>query len=310
MSTRVTLGRTELKVSPVCYGAWQLSPKFWGPQPEDTVAAAMRKAVEVGVNFFDNADAYGEGHAESVMGRALKGLPRKDLVIDTKVFWHWYDDGHRHGDLSRDYILRACEASLKRLQLEYIDLYQCHSWDPLTDPAETAGALKDLQRQGKIRHFGVSNWSVEQLRLGRKHAEYATLQPFYSLLKRGIETDLLPYCQHENMGVLVYSPLHNGLLSGKYTGTETFDDFRKNHGDFQGERFQKICARVAQLKEIASGYHLSTVQLVLATTIQHPGIHCAIAGIKTAEQIAEAAGAMGKQLSMDDWNKVRGLLNV
>lgn len=310
MSVRVALGKTGVQVSPVCYGAWQLSPKFWGPQPEDTVAAAMRKAVDVGVNFFDNADAYGEGYAETVMGKALKGLPRKDLVIATKVFWQWYDDGHRHGNLSREHILRACDASLKRLQLDYIDVYQCHSWDALADPAETADALKTLQQQGKIRHFGVSNWSVEQIRLGRKHADYATLQPVYSLLKRGIENDLLPTCQQENIGVLVYSPLHNGLLSGKYTGSETFDDFRKNSPDFQGERFKKICERVAKLKEIGSGYGLSTVQLVLAVTLQHPGIHCAIAGIKTPEQISEAAGAMGKKLSPNDWNAVRTLLNV
>lgn len=310
MSTRVTLGSTSLSVSPVCYGSWQLSPRFWGKQPEDEVAGAMRRAFEVGVNFYDTADAYGEGYAEEVMGRALKGLPRKDLVIATKVFWHFHPDGRRYGDLSKEWIFEECEASLKRLQMDYIDLYQCHSWDPLAQPEETAEALETLKKQGKIRHYGVSNWSVEHVRLGRKHGKYETHQPFYSLIKRDIERDLLPYCQQENIGTLVYSPLHNGLLSGKYKGTESFDDFRKDHADFKGERFKKLCDAVAKAGEIGRVYGLTTVQLVVVCTLMHPGITSAIVGIKTPKQIEEAAAAMGKTISREDWNKVRGLLSV
>jgi len=310
MSTRVVLGSTGLSVSPVCYGSWQLSPRFWGKQPEDEVMRAMRKAFDVGVNFYDTADAYGEGYAEEVLGRALKDLPRKELVVATKVFWHMKPDGSRYGDLSKQYILEECEASLKRLQMDYVDLYQCHSWDPLAQPEETAEALELLKKQGKVRHYGVSNWSVEQTRLGREFGTYETQQPFYSLIKRDIERDLLPYCQQENIGTLVYSPLHNGLLSGKYKGSETFDDFRKNHADFKGERFLKLCASVQKLGEIASAYKLTTVQLVVIATLMHPGITSAIVGIKTAQQIEEAAAAMGKTISREDWNRVRGLLNV
>ncbi|MCW8133783.1 MAG: aldo/keto reductase [Planctomycetota bacterium] len=310
MATRVTLGSTGLSVSPVCYGSWQLSPRFWGKQPEDEVSGAMRKAFDVGVNFYDTADAYGEGYAEEVLGRALKDLPRKELVVATKVFWHMKPDGSRYGDLSKAYILEACDASLKRLGMDYVDLYQCHSWDPLAQPEETADALETLKKQGKIRHYGVSNWTVEQTRLGRKHGTYESHQPFYSLIKREIERDLLPYCQQENIGTLVYSPLHNGLLSGKYKGAETFDDFRKNHGDFKGERFVKLCEAVQKLGEIASSYSLTTVQLVVVATLMHPGITSAIVGIKTPKQIEEAAGAMGKTISREDWNKVRALVNV
>ena len=132
----------------------------------------------------------------------------------------------------------------------------------------------------------------------------------YSLLKRNIENDVLPYCQANDIGTLVYSPLHNGLLSGKYKGTETFDDFRKDSADFKGDRFKTICSRMAQVSEIANGYRLSTVQLVLAVTLMHPGITCAIAGIKNPQQIADAAGAMGKTVSREDAYKVRNLLSV
>lgn len=308
MSIRVRLGRTDLQVSPVCYGSWQLSPRFWGPQPEDRLIAAMRRAFEVGVNFYDTADAYGNGLAEEVMGRALRDLPRDQIVIATKVYWHWFPDGHRYGDLSRDYILSACDNSLRRLQTDYIDLYQCHAFDPLTDLADTVEALETLRKQGKIRFYGVSNWTVEQMRLGASLGDFATCQPPYSLLNRGIEADILPYCRAANIGVLVYSPLHRGLLTGKYTGGETFTDHRKDSPDFREDRFRALCDRVARLAPIAGKYGLSTTQLVLAATLMHPAIHCAIAGIKSPEQIEEAAGAMGKTISPDDWHQVRGIL--
>src|SRR5579862_5291732 len=209
MRTRVRLGRTELSVSPVCYGSWQLSPKFWGPVPESDAIAAMRGAFDAGVNFYDTADAYGDGFAEEVVGKALATLPRDKVVLATKVFHHFFPDGHRFPDLSHDYILQACDASLKRLKMDYIDLYQCHSWDPLADPAGIAEAMEKLKRQGKIRHYGTSNWNAEQLRLGAKHGNYGSAQPMYSLLKRNIESDVLPYCQANDVGTLVYSPLHN-----------------------------------------------------------------------------------------------------
>jgi len=309
MSNRVRLGRTDLQVSPICYGSWQLSPRFWGPQPEDQLIAAMRRAFEVGVNFYDTADAYGNGLAEEVMGRALRDLPRDQIVIATKVFHHWFPDGHRHGDLSRAYVLRACEDSLRRLQMDYVDLYQCHAFDPLTDLADTVEALETLRRQGKIRHYGVSNWTVEQMRLGATLGDFATCQPSYSLLNRGIEADILPYCRANGIGVLVYSPLHRGLLTGKYTGRETFTDHRKDAPDFQGERFQMLCGRVAQLAPIARKYGLSVTQLVLTVTLMNPSIHCAIVGIKRPEQIEDAAGAMGRAVSADDWHQVRSLLD-
>lgn len=310
MPHRVRLGRTGLEVSPICFGTWQLSPRFWGAQPEDQLIAAMRKAFDLGINFYDTADAYGDGLSEEVTGKALASCPRDKVILATKVYWHFYGDGRRHPDLTKNYILSACEASLRRLKMDYIDLYQVHAWDPISDPRDTAEALNLLVKQGKVRHYGCSNWNPEQMRLGQKFGNYATLQPPYSLLKRGIENDILPYCQANDMGTLVYSPLQRGLLSGKYKGSEAFDDLRKGDADFHGERFKLIASRVAECGEIGKAYGLTTTQLIYAATLMHPGIHCAIAGIKNAAQIEEIAAAMGKKLSHEDGHKVRTLLSV
>jgi aryl-alcohol dehydrogenase-like predicted oxidoreductase len=309
MTTRVRLGRSELQVSPICYGSWQLSPRFWGEVPHDHLVAAMRRAFEVGVNFYDTADAYGDGLSERVMGEALAELPRDQIVVATKVYWRFYPDGRRHPDLSGDYIIRECEDSLRRLKMDYVDLYQLHCWDPITPLAETTEALEKLRKDGKIRHYGVSNFTLEQFRLARKAGNYATFQPRYSLLDRQIESDLLPYCAGEDVGVLVYSPLALGMLTGKYEGTETFTDLRARHPRFQGERFKKLSAAVRSLKQIAEKCDLSIVQLALATTLAHPDVDVAIVGIKNPAQIEEAAGAMGKTVEREDYFNVRNLVH-
>ncbi len=307
---RVTLGASGLRVSPICFGTWQLSPRFWGKVPQQPIVKAVQRAFDLGINFFDTADAYGEGLSERVLGQALKPLPRAELVIATKVYWNFTNPKARYGDLSRAHILAGCEASLKRMKLDYIDLYQCHAHDPLTDPAETADALETLRRQGKIRAFGVSNWTVEQMRTGALFGQYTTCQPPYSLIRRDIENDILPYCRAQHIGTLVYSPLQRGLLTGKYTGTETFADARANSADFQGERFKLICDRVAALKPIARRHNLTITQLVLAATLMHPAITTVITGIKDSSQIEESVGAMGVTLPVEDWHEVRGLLSI
>lgn len=305
---RRRLGRSNLSVSPICFGTWQLSPRFWGPQPEADVAHALHRGIELGVNFIDTADAYGDGLAEEVVGRALKPIARDKYVLATKVYWHIQPDASRYPDLSHDYILSACDASLRRLKLDYIDLYQCHSWDPAASVHEIASAMEKLVKAGKIRAYGTSNWSADQLRAGNAAGNFTTCQPPYSLITRAGESDVLPTCMALDIGTLVYSSLHMGLLSGKYKGGETFTDFRKDHRDFQGERFKQICDNVAKLQPIAAKYSLTTIQLVLAATLMNPAITCAIVGIKTAAMIEEAAGAMGKTLSRPDLTAVRALL--
>lgn len=305
---RVTLGCSGLSVSPLSFGTWQLSPRFWGEQSKDDAIAAMRLAFDEGVNFFDTADAYGDGHAETVLGEAIKELPRDGLVIATKFFNHFNPDASRYPDLSPGYLTERCEASLKRLGIETIDLCFLHFYDQLTPLADVAGTLEQLRVQGKIRAIGVSNHNVEQLRAQRRFADYAVVQPPYSLVDTGIEDRLLPYCQAEDLGVMVYSPMHKGLLTGKYTGGETFDDFRAHHPDFQGERFKQLCGAVQGLRPMAEGYGLTVYQLILAATLMHPAIHAAICGIKTPAQIAEAIGAMGKAISREDYFAVRKAL--
>ena len=207
--------------------------------------------------------------------------------------------------------VRSVEAgSCVRLGIETIDVCLLHFYDQLTPLADIAGTLEKLRDQGKIRTFGVSNHNVEQFRAQRRFGAYDISQPAYSLVDTGIEDDLLPYCQAEDIGVMVYSPLHKGLLTGKYTGKETFDDFRANHPDFQGERFKQICEAVQTLRPMAEGYGLSIYQLVLATTLMHPAIHVAICGIKTPEQVVEAAGAIGKTVSRKDYFAIRTALSI
>jgi len=307
---RTILGSSGLSVSPISFGTWQLSPRFWGEQSKEDAIAAMKLAFDKGINFFDTADAYGDGYAETVLGEAIRELPREELVIATKFFNHFNPDASRYPDLSRDYLTERCEASLKRLGVETLDLVLLHFYDELTPLAEVAETLKTLRAQGKIQAIGLSNHNVEQTRAQRAFGPYSVTQPPYSLVDVAIEADLLPYCQAEDIGVMVYSPLHKGLLTGKYTGTETFDDFRKNHPDFQGERFQQLCEAVHSLRPMAEGYGLSIYQLVLAATLMHPAIHVAICGIKTPAQIEEAAGAMGKAISREDYFTVRKVLAV
>jgi len=302
---RVTLGSSGLSVSPICFGTWQLSPRFWGEQSEDDAIAAMRLAFDKGINFFDTADAYGDGYAETVLGKAIADLPRDELIIATKWFNHFNPDASRYPDLSREHIIERCEASLNRMGIETIDLMLLHFFDPLTPLDEIAGTLEHLKQQGKIRKFGVSNHTVEQFRAQRRCGPYDVVQPPYSLIAPDIEKDLLPYCEVEDIGVMIYSPMHKGLLTGKYTGPETFEDFRKAHPDFQGDRFRQLCEGVQSLCPMADGYGLSIYQLILAATLMHPAIHTAICGIKTPDQIAEAVGAIGKTISREDYFRVR-----
>jgi aryl-alcohol dehydrogenase-like predicted oxidoreductase len=304
---RIKLGRTDLNVSPICFGCWQMGQSYWGKVPETDLKEAVQRAIELGVNFFDNADAYVDGLAEEILGRALQGTKRVDLVIATKVFHHWHEDQDhwRHGDLSHDYIIWECEQSLKRLKTDYIDLYQAHSSDPLAHPEETARAFEELKKSGKVRWTGCSNYSVEQLRTALQFGHIDTLQPRYNLFQTDIEKDLLPLCLANNIGVLVYSPLCHGLLTGKYTGEETFTDLRENNSMFQDEEFRKNVEKVNKVKEIAKGLGKSVVQTILAATVAHPAVHCAIAGIKRPEQIEDAAGAMGLKIDRQTYYKIR-----
>ncbi len=310
MTNRITLGASGLSVSPVSFGTWQLSPRFWGKQSKNDAITAMRTAFDFGINFFDTAEAYGDTYAETVVGEALADLPREEVVICTKVFNHFNPDGSRYPDLSPTYMTERVEGCLRRLRVESIDLLLLHKFDPLTPICDVVETLTTLRSAGKIRNYGVSNHSVEQLRAQRRVGDFTVVQPPYSFIRSQIETGLLPYCQAENIAVMVYSPMHMGLLSGKYTGNETFHDFRAYHPDFQGERFRIIAETVRSLHPLADKYNLSIYQLVLAATLMHPSIHVAVAGVKTPDQIKEAAGAMETFIERPDYFAIRTALQI
>lgn len=310
MDHRIIFGATGLEVTPICFGTWQLSPRFWGEQSKTDVLAAMNVAYEAGINFYDTADAYGDGYAETIVGEFLADKPHDELVICTKVFNHFNPDASRYPDLSPAHIRQRCEIQLKRMGIETIDLYLLHLFDPMTALADIAETMDSLKKEGKIRSYGVSNHTVEQLRAHRRFGAYDAVQPSYSLVDTQIENDLLPYCQAENVGVMIYSPMHKGLLTGKYKGDETFTDFRKHMPDFQGERFKTIAGAVKSLGPLAKKYDLTIYQLVLTATLMHPGIDVAVVGIKNQAQITEALGAMGKTISREDYFAVRKTLAI
>jgi len=307
---RVQLGNTALMVSPVCFGCWQMGQTFWGTVPEEDLVAAVHKALDVGINFFDNADAYGDGLAEEILGRALKGIPRENFVVATKACHHWLPErnNQRVPDLSYDYLIWECEQSLRRLGLETIDLYQAHAFEVFTHPEETARAFEVLKQQGKIRYAGCSNYNVEQLRAALRFGRMDTVQPRYNLLCREAEDELFPFCMAEGIGVLAFSTLQYGLLTGKFQGDETFDDLRKTHPMFQGEEFKKNVNRVNRLRPIAEANGMTVTQQVIAATLAHPAVTCALVGVKSPKNIEEAAGAMGKNVSRWDYYQIRKAL--
>lgn len=302
------LGKTDLEVSRICFGCWQLSPRFWGDVPRDAWEEAVGEALEQGVNFIDTADAYGDGMAETLLGDYLKREGLRDrFTIATKFYWNFYA-GERYPDTSHDYILRACDESLRRLKTDRIDLYQIHAWDPLTRPEEVAAALNRLKKEGKVRWFGVSNLNVDQVRMYGKHFEINCLQPPYSLLTREIEAREFPCCLENGIGVIAYSPLYRGLLTGKYDRARTFADSRGSNPYFQGKAFQRLLDGLDELKPFCEKYRLNTAQLAIRWVLTHPAVSCAIVGIKTADHIRTIVPAADSLLANEDWHALAEIM--
>lgn len=301
------LGKTDLNVSRICFGCWQLSPSFWGEVPVGPWADSVRAALELGINFIDTADAYGDGHAETELGKLLKQDGTRDqFVIATKFYWN-FADGPRHPDTTHDYIMRACEASLKRLQTDRIDLYQIHAWDAITRPDEVAKAFAQLKREGKVRWFGVSNLNPEQMDLYRSHFEVSCLQPPYSLLARDIEARELPYCLNHHIGVINYSPLFRGLLGGHYKADSTITGNRAKGPLFHGEGLRIIAAAIEKAKTIGAEIGLTMPELALRWTLTHPAITSAIAGVRKPEHIKGVVKAAEAPLDQRTWHQLAGL---
>lgn len=297
------LGQTDLRVSRLCFGTWSFGGE-WGAVREEEHKAAIRRALELGITFFDTAQAYGFGTAERILGAALrpKITGRRDkIVIATK------GGLRRQGttlvrDASPTWLRRGLEESLHFLGTDYVDLYQIHWPDPQTPIAETVGALEDFVREGKVRHVGVSNFDVLQMEEFRRYGRLETLQPPYHLFRREIEREILPYAAAHDIGVLAYGPLAHGLLAGQMTPATMFpaDDWRSTSPDFQGETFRRNLAVVEQLKEIARELGITLVQLAVAWTLANPAVDVAIVGARRPSQIEGTAAVTSITLSAAD----------
>lgn len=307
----VQLGTSDLQVSRICFGCWQLSPQFWGNVPLDAWRAAVRRAPELGVNFLDTADAYGEGYAETELGKlfADKGL-RDRFVLATKFYWNFDEGSFRFPDTRRERILRACENSLRRLQTDRIDLYQVHAWDPLTRAEEVAEACHQLQREGKVRWIGVSNFNVEQMELYRGKLDFVCLQPSYSLLSREVEARELPYCLAHRLGVIAYSPLFRGLLTGKHVPGAKLGDSRDNNPLFSEKALTRLQAGLAELRPLAEAEGLTLAQFAVRWVLSHPALSCAIVGVKTPEHIAGIVKAAEGTLPPPVWHQAAKTMDL
>lgn len=305
------LGNTDLNVSVVAMGCWAIGgdPAFWGPVDDNESIAAIQQAFDEGINLIDTAAAYGCGHSEEIIGKAIAGR-RHQAVIATKCGLVWKEPASTEKTrcLKRDSVLRECEASLRRLRVETIDLYQVHWPDPQTPIAETMEALLALREQGKIRYIGCSNFSCEQISDARRLGPVDCLQPEYSMLDRAAEEELLPYCREAGMGVIVYGPMARGLLTGKFNATSTFSDLRAQDPRFCGEAFARNLARVEKLRELAQERGCRLAQLALRWVIQQPGVTAAIAGAKRPSQVKENAGAGRVMLAPEDMNRIEAIL--
>ena len=290
-------GQTALRVSKISYGNWQFGGD-WGHIESaqwDAGKATVQKALELGINFFDTAQAYGFGLAEKMLGEALqpyvKSL-REDIVLATKGGLRMEGDKILR-DASTHWLREGVEQSLRNLGVDYIDLYQVHWPDPNTPIEETASTLEQLMHEGKIRYVGVSNYNAEQMKAFERTTKLHALQPPYSLFRRDIERGILPYTQQHGIGVLVYGALAHGLLAGAYTPQTTFaaDDWRSKSEIFHGETFQRNLAVVEQLKYLAEREGITVAQLAIAWVLAQPAVDVAIVGARTPAQLEQIAPA-------------------
>jgi aryl-alcohol dehydrogenase-like predicted oxidoreductase len=306
-----SLGKTGIKVSPLCLGAMMFGA--WGEPDHDESIRIIHRALDAGINFIDTADVYSAGESEVIVGKALASIDRSRVVLATKVHGSMGDDPNAQGN-SRRWIMAECDNSLRRLGVDYIDLYQIHRPDESVDIDETLSALSDLVHQGKIRSFGSSTFPAEQIVEAQWTAEkrgrerFMTEQPPYSLLVRGIERDVLPTCQHYGMGVLPWSPLAGGWLSGRF-GVGQDNTSRRaarlpGRYDLTIPANQRKLELVSEFTKLADEAGLSLVNMALAFVLEHPAISSAIIGPRTMEHLEGQIGAVDVKLDVDVLNRI------
>jgi aryl-alcohol dehydrogenase-like predicted oxidoreductase len=307
------LGETGLEITRVGLGAWAIGGggwEFgWGPQEDDESISAIHRALDLGVNWIDTAAAYGFGRSEQVVGRALEGLQERPYVFTKCSLLEGPGRTVEHS-LKRDSILREADASLTRLGVDAIDLYQIHWPDPVEDIEEGWSALAELKQQGLVRHIGVSNFDVEQLRRIQQLAPVETLQPQYSLIERDVERELLPYVEREGIGVIVYSPMGSGMLTGGMTRERieslADDDWRKRDARFLEPQLSEHLALVQRLSMVAERYDTTPGAVAVAWTLRNPAVDGAIVGFRRPDQVDPILPAAGLELTDEDVAEIEG----
>ena len=310
------LGKSELNISPIVFGAWAIGGWMWGGSDEKAAVEAIHASIDAGVNLIDTAAVYGMGASEEIVGKAIKGK-RDKVLIATKGGRNWNTDtgsmifetedtsGNKvtvRSNSRPDLLKKECEDSLRRLGVDVIDLYQIH-WPDLTFPIDEAVAgLEQLKKEGKVRAVGVSNYNIDQLKTAAAAAQLDSLQPSYSLIQRDIEKEIVAFCLEENIGIICYSPMERGLLTGAVSASRVFppSDHRSTHRFFTPENRQNILSALEEIKPIADKHKASFAQVVLRWTIDQPGITAAIVGARDAKQASHNIGALNVRLSEEE----------
>lgn len=309
------LGNTDFEITSVGFGAWAIGGggwEFgWGKQDDENSVKAIHKAIESGINWIDTAAVYGLGHSEEVVAKALKGMKERPYVF-TKCELRWDENGKIYNSIKKESVKYECEMSLKRLQTDVIDLYQIHWPSPDNDIEEGWEAMQELKAEGKIRFAGVSNFSVEQMERIMNIARISSLQPPYSLSHSVTEKKIIPYCEKNNIGVIVYSPMMSGLLSGKMTRERIEalpdDDWRKNSSQFKEPRLTKNLLIAEKLKEIGKKYGAEAGAVAIAWTLRLNGVTAAIVGARNPGQIDLLISAGNLILDVSDINDLNKII--
>ena len=320
------LGNTDLQLSEVTFGAWAAGGWMWGGTERGDAVEAIRASFDVGVTAIDTAPVYGQGTSEEIVGEAIKGLPRDQFQILTKYGMRWDlkkgDFGFSSKDndgndievykyASKESIIKECEDSLKRLGTDYIDLYQIHWPDSTTPIAETMEAVSRLIEQGKVRYAGVCNYNAAQMAEAEKYISLVSNQVPYSMVKREIDTQLVPYCLEHGKSILAYSPLERGLLTGKMKPGHEFaaGDHRQTLPYFKEENLKRTNEFLDRVKYIADEKQLTLGQLVILWTLQQPGITITLVGARDKNQALQNAKAIDSELSQEEIEVISGHLN-
>ena len=310
-----TLGNSDLRLTAIGFGAWAIGGgnwEFaWGPQDDHESIAAIHRALDLGINWIDTAAIYGLGHSEEIVGKALKSSSHKPLVF-TKCSMRWHEDRTIYRSLKPGSLAEELENSLRRLGVDTIDLYQIHWPDPPDQIEEGWETLARFKEQGKVRYIGVSNFNVAQMQRAQQIAPITSLQPPYSMLRRAIEAEILPFAQANHIGVINYSPMLSGLLTGSMTAERASslpaDDWRRRNIEFREPRLSRNMRLVELLREIGNAHSVSPGVVAIAWTLHHPAITGAIVGGRSAQQVEGVAPALEFRLSDDEFGRINRFL--